>query len=71
MDITETINTKIEALNKHESQVKWLKDHDNIDIAEFVSTIARFRGIQSNVKYAEGFIQVKTWPRIKTERQLP
>lgn len=71
VDISETLSVKIKAIEEHKSQVKWLKDHDKIDIVEFISTIARYRGIQSNVRYAEGFIQVKTWPRIKTERQLP
>jgi len=71
VDITDTLNIKIEALKKHQSQIKWLKDHDNIDIIEMITSIARYRGIQSSVQYAEGFIQLKTWPRVTTKRLLP
>jgi LmbE family N-acetylglucosaminyl deacetylase len=71
VDITDTFDLKVKALSCHESQVDWLKHHDNIDIIEFMTVNARNRGIQCNTKYAEGFIQLKTWPRNITERLLP
>ncbi len=70
-DITDTIEIKLEALEKHESQLKWMRDHDGIDFSDFVRTVSKFRGLQSGVKYAEGFRSCKSWPRITTKRLLP
>jgi len=71
VDITETINTKIEMIKKHTSQFIHLKDRGGIDIIELVKDMAKFRGWQSGVKYAEGFRQVFFWPNLKTRRLLP
>lgn len=70
-DITDTIETKLKALDQHQSQLKWMKDHDGIDFLDFVRTVSKFRGLQSGVKYAEGFRLCKGWPRIVTKRLLP
>jgi len=70
VDISDVIDKKLEALNQHQSQVKWLKHHDNIDILEFVKSIARFRGIQSGVEYAEGFTRQMSWPRVQARELL-
>ena len=71
VDMTDTIERKLEALAKHESQVKWMQVHDGIDFLDFVRTVSRFRGLQSGVKFAEGFRPCRTWPRQTTERLLP
>lgn len=71
VDITGTIETKIEALLCHDSQVKWMRDHDNMDVADFVRSLAKTRGQQCGVEYAEGFRTAKLWPRLRTERLLP
>ena len=71
VDIGDFFDTKIRMLSQHQSQVKWLKDHDNIDVIEFVTTAARYRGIQAGVQYAEGFVRVLQWPRASAERLLP
>lgn len=71
VDITGTIEKKIEALEKHESQIKWMRDHDGIDFAEFVRVCSKFRGLQCGATYAEGFRVYKAWPRIKPQRLLP
>ncbi len=71
VDITEEIDLKLEMLECHESQLKWMRDHDGIDFAEFVKTCSRFRGIQCGVPYAEGFIQELSWPRMVPKRLLP
>lgn len=71
VDISDEIETKLEMLNCHESQIKWMKDHDNIDFLEFVRTCARYRGLQCGVKYAEAFTQCYAWPKIKPKRLLP
>ncbi len=71
VDITETIDIKLQMLEKHESQIKWMRDHDGIDLSEFVRTCSRFRGIQCGVAFAEAFTQCYTWPKIKPCRLLP
>jgi LmbE family N-acetylglucosaminyl deacetylase len=71
VDISETIELKLEALNCHESQIKWMRDHDHIDFLDFVKTVSKFRGLQSGVAYAEGFRQCTAWPRFTTKRLLP
>lgn len=71
VDITDTIEIKIKALLCHQSQIKWLKDHDNMDLAEFVRNLAATRGQQCSVPYAEGFQVAKLWPRLRPERLLP
>ncbi|MBQ2931947.1 MAG: PIG-L family deacetylase [Clostridia bacterium] len=71
VDITDEIDLKIEMLECHESQLKWMRDHDNIDFAEFVRSCSRFRGIQSGVQYAEAFCQELVWPKVVTRRLLP
>ena len=71
VDISETIETKLEALNCHQSQIRWLYDHDGIDFLDFVRTASKFRGLQCGVAYAEGFRLCQTWPRLTTKRLLP
>lgn len=71
VDISETIEIKLQALNCHVSQVKWMHDHDGIDFLDFVRTVAKFRGLQCGAAYAEGFKQCQTWPRLTTKRLLP
>jgi len=71
VDVTGTIEKKLEAVNEHESQVKWMKDHDGIDFLDFVRTVSKFRGLQCGAEYAEGFRLCRTWPRQTTKRLLP
>ena len=71
VDITDTIDQKVEALLCHESQVVWMRDHDNLEIADFVRGLAQTRGQQCGAPFAEGFRTAKIWPRLKTYRLLP
>ncbi|HEY3396898.1 MAG TPA: PIG-L deacetylase family protein [Armatimonadota bacterium] len=71
VDITDTIDLKLAALNNHQSQLKWMREHDNIDLGEFVRTSAATRGLQASVPFAEGFQIAPLWPRLKTVRVLP
>jgi LmbE family N-acetylglucosaminyl deacetylase len=72
VDISHTFNTKMEMLSKHESQVSdWLKNQYEVSIEEMVEVTSRFRGIQAGVKYAEGYIRAKAWPRGVTGTLLP
>ena len=71
VDITGEIEQKIEANACHESQIKWMAEHDKIDFLDFIRTCNKFRGLQASVPFAEGFKQYAGWPRFKTERLLP
>lgn len=71
VDVTDEIDLKLEMLECHESQLKWMRDHDHIDFADFVKTCAKYRGYQSNCAYAEGFKQCLVYPKIVTKRLLP
>lgn len=71
VDITNTIDIKIKMMMKMKSQMGWLKQMHNCDAAEFINTVARFRGFQAGVTYAEAFIQEKMYPQGLTRRVLP
>jgi LmbE family N-acetylglucosaminyl deacetylase len=71
VDITETIEIKLQALEKHESQIKWMRDHDHIDFVDFVRTCSKYRGFQCGVAYAEGFRPYLGYLRPTTKRLLP
>lgn len=71
VDVSEFIDVKLKMLECHISQMKWMRDHDHIDFAEFVKTCARFRGLQCGVSYAEAFTQCYAWPKIAPKRLLP
>jgi LmbE family N-acetylglucosaminyl deacetylase len=71
VDISDEIDIKLEMLECHVRQMKWMRDHDKIDVAEFVKTCARFRGLQCGTQYAEAFTQCYAWPKIIAARVLP
>ena len=71
VDITNQIDTKIKALECHESQLKWMLEHDNIDFADMVKTCSKYRGYQCGVAYAEGFKPYNVYPRYSTKNLLP
>ncbi len=71
VDITQTMDAKRQMLSRHQSQVQWLQEHDNIDILDFMETVARFRGLQCGATHAEGFRRLRAWGRIGCERLLP
>lgn len=71
VDISDYIDLKMEMLECHVSQMKWMREHDNIDFAEFVKTCARYRGLQCGVTYAEAFSVCRAWPKVVPARLLP
>jgi len=71
VDISDVIETKVAMLEAHQSQLAWLRDHDGVDIVEQMRTVARFRGQQCGVAYAEGFVPCLTWLRAAPRRLLP
>ena len=71
VDISNTIETKVKMMLKHESQLGWMEKMYGIHTEEFIKTIARFRGLQSGVPYAETFVQKKIFSTGLTSRILP
>lgn len=71
VDISEEVEQKLQMLACHESQIVWLKDHDNSDVLEETRVYARFRGIQCGTRYAEGFRLCRRGLRPTAKRLLP
>ena len=71
VDITPYIETKLDMIRCHKSQVEWLKDHDNIDFPEISRINSAYRGIQCGVEYAEAFRQCMVYLKGTTKRYLP
>lgn len=71
VDITKTIDIKVKMMMKMKSQLGWLKEMHNCNAEEFIKTVARFRGFQAGVLYAEAFVQQKMYPQGLTKRILP
>lgn len=71
VNIEETYTVKREMLSCHESQLKWLKDHDGINALDFIDIMAHSRGLQCGVTLAEGFRLETGWGRMRPYRLLP
>ena len=71
VDISEQIDLKMDMLECHESQLVWMREHDNIDFADMVKTCSRVRGYQCGAEYAEAFRQCRVYLKGTTERLLP
>lgn len=71
VDITDTIELKLEALSCHKSQIQWMLEHDHIDFLDFTRCCSRVRGFQCGATYAEGFRPNHNYLRMTTKRLLP
>lgn len=71
VDVSSTIEKKVQMLEAHASQLRWLKDHDGADIVENLRVATAYRGLQCGVAYAEGFNSCSAWLRGTTKRLLP
>ena len=71
VDISDHFETKKQMLSQHRSQSEWLGDHDGLDMIGQITAMGQFRGLQSNVAFAEGFQAAHAWPRLITSRLLP
>lgn len=71
VDISDHFDTKSRMLACHESQVAWLRHHDAVQVDEMMEVMARFRGVQAGVRFAEGFRPVQMWGRVIARRLLP
>ncbi len=71
VDVSDTYALKLEALQCHRSQLEWLDAHDSADTIKEMEITAMFRGMQSRVRYAEGFMNSRLHLRMRTYRLLP
>ena len=71
VDISDVVDKKVEMLRCHESQLKWLMDHDGIDFAEYTTSLNRLRGMQCGVQHAEAYRQEMVWGKVVPRRLLP
>lgn len=58
VDITNTIDSKIESCKCHKSQISKFSEH-GFDMIDNIITLAKFRGNQAGVKFAEAFNVLK------------
>lgn len=76
VDITDVFDIKRAMCYEHKSQITWMQDNykDTLadkDFLESVSVMARFRGIQCGVEYAESFCLANDAYRVAPYRFLP
>jgi len=63
IDISDTLERKVEALTAHRSQIRKTNIED-LSIVELAHSTANFRGIQGRVKYAEAFHSLRLFINI-------
>jgi LmbE family N-acetylglucosaminyl deacetylase len=71
VDITPVIEAKKAMVLQHKSQFPHLKERSGEDMLEDMLILARLRGRQSGVRFAEGFRLFRAWPHISPYRLLP
>ena len=71
VDISATFEIKKEALSQHQSQLSFLGKLYGPNFLEYVEIMAKLRGYQCGVKYAEVFRELAIYPRVRPYRVLP
>lgn len=78
VDITEEMEIKMAMMKEHKSQIAWMQDNykDTIgekksDFTDNLRTVARYRGMQCGVEYAEAFRMAYDGYRVVPRRVLP
>lgn len=71
VDITKTFSTKLKMLECHRSQIEWMSRYGSMDFRKYIEIVARFRGYQSRVELAEGFVPHDSWAHIPAGSVLP
>lgn len=76
VDISDVMETKMAMCREHKSQVAWMQDNykeavGEKDFFDDYYTIARYRGIQCGVQFAEGFRMANDAFRVVPRRVLP
>lgn len=55
VDITDTMDLKLQAVGKHKSQQEWMGNFMSDALGELAEVSSRFRGLQVGCKHAEAF----------------
>jgi LmbE family N-acetylglucosaminyl deacetylase len=73
VDISNVFDIKRSMLLKHQSQDTWMRAAygDHTSIADMMTQNVQLRGSAAGVRYAEGFREVKTFPRTGSFALLP
>ena len=71
VDITDTIDGKLEAIRAHKSQFAWMQDFMEDDFLDYAQALSRYRGFQAGYKFAEGFVSHKMYAFMSDPRMLP
>lgn len=71
VDITDTFDTKRTMLQRHASQDEWLHALYGMSYLDFITEQATARGGEVDVRYAEAFRELKTYPSTGTPDLLP
>jgi LmbE family N-acetylglucosaminyl deacetylase len=69
IDIASEIDRKIDALNKHESQIGKTRI-EGTPISEIAQASAHFRGVQGRVRWAEGFAPLRLFINVVGDAQV-
>ncbi len=72
VDISSTMELKRQMLRCHHSQDAWIKAiYEDASITDLQEAVSGFRGVAADCGYAEGFRELKTYPRTGSFRLLP
>jgi N-acetylglucosamine malate deacetylase 1 len=71
VDITDVMERKMALYGVHPSQSSAAESEHGWTLEEAGRTKNRLRGLQSGVKYAEGFAPCLRWPRVRALRAFP
>lgn len=71
VDITDTMDEKLQAIRAHKSQFAWMQEFMEDDFLDYAQALSRYRGFQAGCKFAEGFVSHKMYAFMSNPRMLP
>lgn len=71
VDISQEMDTKLKAIQCHESQNAWTSTFMDDGFLEYAQALSKFRGLQAAVDFAEGFVSHKMYAFMADPRNLP
>ena len=71
VDIGNTFKVKVKMLACHRSQTVWMSRYGGMNLRKYIEVVARFRGYQSRVEFAEGFLPHPSFGHVPAGAVLP